>query len=107
MGKGYVIALLVTIGLTAAYVWHRDLRGKYEYYLENEKYVQTVQDQLETLKQEEQRLQERVDGLDNNDPVEVEADLRRDRKLVRPGEKIFRVELEPDGSAQQGVVTEP
>jgi len=106
MSKGYVIALLVTIGLTAAYVWHRDLRGKYEYYLENEEYVQTVHAQLDSLKQEEKRLQERVDGL-GNDPVEVEADLRRDKKLVRPGEKIFRVEVQPDGSAQQGVVTEP
>lgn len=105
MGKGYVIALLVTIGLTAAYVWHRDLRGKYEYYLENEEYVQTVEGQLEALKREEERLQERVDGL-GNDPVEVEADLRRDKKLVRPGERIFRVDL-PDGSAQQGAVSEP
>ncbi len=103
---GYLLALALTIGLTAAYVVHRDLPGQYKFYLRSTNYVQGLQSQLDALKQEEARLKTRTDGL-NSDPVEMEADIRRDKNLVRPGETVFRVDLGNAESPQQGVLPQP
>ncbi|MCC6699040.1 MAG: septum formation initiator family protein [Candidatus Hydrogenedentes bacterium] len=88
---GYILVFLAATGLTVAYVVHRDLAGQYDFYKQNEDYVRGMREQLQTLASEEQRLRERVDGL-TSDPVEVEADIRRNKGLVRPGEHIIRIE---------------
>jgi cell division protein FtsB len=85
------LTFLVITGLTVGYVVHRDLAGQYNFYKENEEYVRTMREQLSILTAEEQRLQQRVEGL-TSDPVEVEADIRRSKGLVRPGERIVRIE---------------
>ncbi|GMV91164.1 MAG: hypothetical protein AMXMBFR82_09420 [Candidatus Hydrogenedentota bacterium] len=82
---------LVVTALTVGYVLHRDLAGQYTFYQENEEYVRTMREQLRTLTAEEQRLTERVEGL-TSDPVEVEADIRSSKGLVRPNERIVRIE---------------
>lgn len=89
--RGYILVFLAVIGLTVGYVLHRDLAGQYTFYQENEEYVRTMREQLRTLTAEEQRLTERVEGL-TSDPVEVEADIRRSKGLVRPNERIVRIE---------------
>jgi cell division protein FtsB len=89
--KGYILVFLVATGLTVGYVVHRDLAGQYNFYQENEEYVRTMREQLRVLTAEEQRLTERLEGL-TSDPVEVEADIRRSKGLVRPGERILRIE---------------
>jgi cell division protein FtsB len=89
--KSYILTFLVITGLTVGYVVHRDLAGQYNFYKENEEYVRTMREQLSILTAEEQRLQQRVEGL-TSDPVEVEADIRRSKGLVRPGERIVRIE---------------
>ena len=87
----YIVVFLVVTGLTVGYVVHRDLADQYDFYMENEEYVRSMREQLRILTAEEQRLQQRVDGL-TSDPVEVEADIRRNKGLVRPGERIMRIE---------------
>ncbi len=89
--RGYILVFLLVTGLTVAYVIHRDLVGQYNFYQRNEEYVRTKREQLQALTAEEARLQERVDGL-TSDPVEVEADIRRSKGLVRPGEHVIRLE---------------
>jgi cell division protein FtsB len=106
LAGGYVLALMLTIGLTVAYVVHRDLQGRYDFYLRSTEYVQGLQAQLDALKQEEERLKTRTEGLDS-DPVEMEADIRRDKNLVRPGETVFRVDLDAATSPLQGVTPQP
>jgi len=88
---GYILVFLLVTGLTVAYVIHRDLAGQYNFYQRNEEDVRTMREQLQTLDAEEQRLQERVEGL-TSDPIEVEADIRRSKGLVRPGEHVIRIE---------------
>lgn len=85
------MVFLVVLGVTVGYVLHRDLAGQYTFYQENEEYVRTMREQLRTLTAEEQRLTERVEGL-TSDPVEVEADIRSSKGLVRPNERIVRIE---------------
>jgi len=87
----YILAFLIVTGLTVGYVVHRDLAGQYNFYKENEEYVRTMREQLRILTAEEQRLQQHVEGL-TSDPIEVEADIRRNKGLVRPGERIVRIE---------------
>lgn len=89
--RGYILVFLVVTGLTVGYVVHRDLAGQYNFYKRNEEYVRSMREQLRVLTAEEQRLQQRVEGL-TSDPVEVEADIRRNKGLVRPGERIYRIE---------------
>jgi cell division protein FtsB len=89
--KGYILVFLVATGLTVGYVIHRDLAGQYTFYQENEEYVRAMREQQRALTAEEQRLTQRVEGL-TSDPVEVEADIRRSKGLVRPGERILRIE---------------
>ena len=89
--RGYILMFLVVTGLTVGYVVHRDLAGQYNFYQENEEYVRTMREQLRVLTAEELRLQQRVEGL-TSDPVEVEAGIRRSKGLVRPGERIIRIE---------------
>lgn len=85
------MVFLVATGLTVGYVIHRDLAGQYTFYQENEEYVRAMREQQRALTAEEQRLTQRVEGL-TSDPVEVEADIRRSKGLVRPGERILRIE---------------
>ena len=80
------------IALTGVYLLHRDIAAQYNFYQQNETYVRTLHKDYESLQQEERRLQAHVDGL-KSDPVEVEADIRRQKSLVRPGERVYRVEL--------------
>lgn len=95
--RGYLLALAVSLGLAAAYAVHRDLPAQYRFYLKNEEYARSLKEQYESLVREEKRLTEQVNGLER-DPIAMEASVRQARQLARPGERLYRVELEPEGS---------
>ncbi|MCP4641464.1 MAG: septum formation initiator family protein [bacterium] len=95
--KGYWLSLVVVCALAAGYAYHRDLYGLYLYCRSSEDQVLQLDRELRGLEQDEARLQRRVKGLDN-DPVEIEAAIRRNKNLVREGEKVYRIELEPDSA---------
>ena len=92
----YWLALVVLAGLTAAYVHHRDLAGRYEEFKQSEQRVRALHEERRALEAERGSLERRVQHLDG-DPVELEATIRRNRNMVRDGETIFRIEeVEPE-----------
>ena len=99
MTKGYVIALLISAGLAIAYAVQRDLPAQYDFYFKNEAYTATLRAQYETLVAEEQRLVERVDGLER-DPIEMEETVRHQKQLAKPGERLYRIEYGPAPSSR-------
>lgn len=66
-----------------------DLYAGYNY---SKQEVQQLEQRLEALQEQEQALKQNVEDLDN-DPLAVEAEIRRSKGLVREGETIYRVEL--------------
>ena len=95
IGIGYWLGLAMTVALTAAYAYERDLYGLYLLHLDRGRQVAEQRRELEQLELQEQRLRQRVDRL-NTDQVEIEALIRRDKRLVREGETIYRVRLPQD-----------
>lgn len=93
----YWLALVLMAVLLVVYVQRRDFYGLFEDYRQSEGQVESMQGQLDTLEAEEAKLKIRVENL-NDDPLELEAAIRRSKSLVRDGETIYRVELPEDGS---------
>ena len=92
----YWLALVLIAVLLVVYVQRRDFFGLFQDYRQSEEKVESMHGQLEVLQAEEAELKIRVENL-NDDPLELEAAIRRSKSLVRDGETIFRVELLEDG----------
>lgn len=88
--------VLVAIGLTLAYVQHRDLQGRYQEYRVLESDIQLVEEQVDTLRENLADSKERVDKMDS-DRLEKEAVVREIRRGVYPDETIFHVKAHPAG----------
>jgi len=101
-------ALVVVVLLTLVYAFQRDLYGLYLRYRNREANLSTERREVESLEQQRQQLEERIEAL-STDAVEVEATIRRDRGLVREGETIFRIELSPEDRTdpEEGATREP
>lgn len=91
----YVLALGGVIALLGLYVQRRDLEGLYLKYLGSRSAVERFESQIAAEKAEEERLSRSVERLERDDPVEIEAAIRENKGLVRPGEKVYRIEMEP------------
>ncbi len=87
----YWLALLALLGLAAGYVRLRDLEGQYLEYQKSEAEVQRLRAQLKHRQDEVERLDRIVKSL-ATDPVEWEAAIRHNKGLVRPKDKVYRVE---------------
>lgn len=90
-GKGYVLALALSAALAAGYAFQRDLPAQFRFYQENEAYTAEMRQEYKARTAEEQRLVERVDGLER-DPIEMEENFRHQKQLARPGERVYRIE---------------
>lgn len=97
--KGYVYALGLSAAFAAAYTLQRDLPAQYRFYLENEEYTVTLREDYDARVAEEQKLVDRVDGLER-DPIEMEENVRHQKQLARPGERLYRIEPGPAPSSQ-------
>lgn len=93
--KRYWLTVAAVAVVVALYAYHRDLSGLYREYLRQDGEVQALRDQLDQLRSSEEAMTRRVDRLKTDD-VEMEAAIRRDKNLVRQGERIYRVELPPE-----------
>ena len=91
-GIRYWLALIAMIGACAWYVWHQDLPGRYEEYQQSEQEVRQLHEQWRAHQERRDALEERIRSLER-DPVELEAAIRRSRRMVREGETVYRVEL--------------
>jgi cell division protein FtsB len=90
----YGVAFVLVAAVTGWYAYQRDLPGQYRDYQDSETHVDGLRERSQHVEAERSRLQERVENL-GSDQVEMEASIRRNEGLVRPGEKVVRVEL-PD-----------
>ena len=99
MNKGYLLAIICSVCLAGIYAYQRDLPAQYDFYFKNEAYTATLQSQYETLVVEEQHLVERVDGLER-DPIEMEENVRHQKQLAKPGERLYRIDHGPAPSSQ-------
>lgn len=90
----YWAALAVLAVALVAYARQHDLPQLYAGYRYSEQEVQQLEERLQALRIEEAKLQQNVEDLDN-DPLAVEAEIRRSKGLVREGETVYRVELPP------------
>lgn len=88
----YVVMLAAATGGSAYYYKHT-LAAREAEYSESERTVESKQAALEELREELGRVRARVSGLDN-DSLEVEAAIRRNKRLVREGEVVYRIEAE-------------
>ena len=86
-----IVAVAVALGL---YSQRQDLAGLYREFRYSQDEVRQLEQRLEDLRAEEQALKQHVEDLDN-DPLAVEAEIRRSKGLVRSDERIYRVELPP------------
>lgn len=89
--KRYALVLALVAALAGLYAWRRDLPGLYRTYKEREAQVELLRREVIKMRHQEEIYRQSVDRL-YGDPVELEAWMRRDKNLVRPGEKIYRIE---------------
>lgn len=94
----YLLALGLAIVLALAYIAHRDLFGRYEEYQQGEAAVEAAQKKSQDLEEELRQLDERVKALNQNS-LEMEAAIRRIKRLVRDGETVYRLEEAPETAA--------
>lgn len=98
-GKGYILALMFSAAFAASYALQRDLPAQYRFYLENEEYVTTERAKYDARLVVEHELVDRVDGLER-DPIEMEENVRHQKQLARPGERVYRIEPAPAPSSR-------
>ena len=93
-----MLLVIAMVGMVAAYAFHRDFLSLYYDYRGREAEVQALREQVRGAQVLEKELSRRVDDLDD-DNVEMEASIRRNKDMVREGETIYRVELPPEIAA--------
>ena len=90
----YWIAVAAAALAVGAYAEHQNIAGLYQEYRYSQDEVRQLERRLSDLQADEEALKRHVEDLDN-DPLAVEAEIRRSKGLVREDERIFRVELPP------------
>jgi len=98
-----MLGLVLMIGLMALYAYERDLYGQYINYQGSQQDLRALRQRVQEEEAKVEQVQRRVNML-STDPVEMEATIRREKGLLREGERVYRVELEPSatGSGQPG-----
>jgi cell division protein FtsB len=79
------------VALAVVYVDWRDLPGLYSEVEASRARVLDITHEVERLKEEKASLERRVEQL-RSSSVEMEAQVRRSKGMVRPGEIIYVVE---------------
>ena len=97
MHKEILIWLLGLVLVTAVgygYARQRNIHARYIEFQHNDKQIESVKQEIEALRKRVEQAQQRVDNMES-DPIEIEATIRRIRRLTRDGETIFRIEDAP------------
>ena len=98
-----IVAALATVG-AYAFIALRGPQGM-PALMEKRRHIQELEEQNANLEREIQRKRERIERLKNS-PSEQEMEIRKQLKLLRPGETSFI--LPPDAKqAHPGAATEP
>ncbi len=95
----YALIAAAVLGACVWYVHERDLAARFDAKQASDAEVRATDAHLKAQRSERAAARERVEGLDS-DPVEVEAAIRRNKGLIRPGERVF---LFQEDAASPGV----
>ena len=98
-GWFWLILLLVVV-LTALYVQRHNLVDRYASYKQGVEQVREAEQQCTALKAAIDASRQRVEHL-GNDPLEIEAAIRRGKDLVRSGETVFRIQVLPGDTLEK------
>lgn len=93
----YWLALVAVVALMAFYGHERGLHIAYEDFQASDQKVRSMEEQRDGLERHEAELNKRLSGL-ADDPIEMEASVRKTKGHVREGETIYQVIL-PDESS--------
>jgi cell division protein FtsB len=102
----YVMILAASVGLAVTYVERRQLQERYEAFQQSERDIEAAKRQIGELEHELSEEEARARNL-VNDPVEVEAAIRRIKRGVRDGETVFRVEAGLEAPVDPAPTAEP
>ena len=97
-----ILVLVIAVALAVCYAAGRNLSGRYAAHQAREVELQALRDKARELEQTLEKEQHRAQELGSN-PLELEASIRRLNGNVRPGETVYRVELNP----QAGTIAQP
>lgn len=89
---GLVLVVLVTYG----YMELRKTSDRREQLKSTEHKIELIKEEIKTLEETVEAARDQVKSLITDD-TEMEAAIRRERQLTRPGEQVFRIE-EPSDS---------
>lgn len=90
----YFLVVLLAVLLATLYAGRRNLLGRYIDHEKRQEQLDAAQKQCDDLRKEIDASGRRVSNL-GSDPLEIEAAIRRSKDLVREGEKIYRIEVDP------------
>ena len=102
----YLLVVVLAVLLAALYAGRRNLPGRYIEHEERQGQLDAARKECEDLRKEIDASERRVNNL-GSDPLEIEAAIRRSKDLVREGEKIYRIEVDPAKAAPQADAGSP
>ncbi len=95
----WLLGVALVIAVTYGYTHQRNLHERYVEFKQNEQLLEDVRQEIETLRNRVEEARARVENMEQ-DPVEIEAAIRRIRRLTRDGETIYRIETAPPADAE-------
>ena len=87
---------MLVAAVAYGYAKQRNIHARYLEFNKNEKQIESVRLEIEELKKRVDDAKQRVENMET-DPVEIEATIRRVRKLTRDGEVVFHIDA-PSGN---------
>lgn len=86
------LGLVVLVGY--GYVQQREMSSRYQELQQTELEIERMKEEIKSLEEKVSAARLKVESL-VNDPTEIEATIRQERQLTRPGEQVFRIEEAP------------
>lgn len=101
MGRlGYWAAVAACALLMVGIARYHGLTDLFKEYRYSENEVRVLESRLESLQDDAAHLERNVEGL-HDDPLAMEAEIRRSKGFVRDGERIYRIQRPADSAPEQ------
>lgn len=91
----WLLGLVLVLAISIGYYHQRNIQQRYDEFKENQKALENIRDEVNALRVRVEEARARVERMEN-DPLEIEAAIRRDRRMTRDGEIIFHIEGAPE-----------
>jgi len=96
----WILGVVLVAAVGYGYAKQRNIHARYLEFQKNEKQIESVRLEIEELKKRVEQAKQRVENMET-DPVEIEATIRRIRKLTRDGEVVFHIDAPSGNSTSQ------